>query len=563
MADIKTKEFKNKNIKNLDKAVAWTERIKDPVVFLNEKTKEHIDDNNSTSEYGEEKIKYYSNRMKDETIYQSKKVVNNTTDKFKENYKKNKIIKKSELDASKEIKGSKNIIKNTKNSIKNTKNNIKGTERITKETVKTSKRMIEQGRKLAIRATKSTIRTTKAAIKLTVSMIKSIIAAFKSLGALLVAGGTVATFVVVIICLVALLISSIFGIFFANEGKSRTMTSVISQINTEVYNKAESQKFLSKADDIIVQSTHSNWKEVIAVYSVKYNNDKSEDAAITMYLNEKNISKLRNVFYDFNTIKIEIKTENVEESVEEEVNNSNNNINFDNNNFQIPITPSKTETKTKTIRYVNVESKTLEQIMNQYKFTDEQKTQVKELLSEEYDELWLNLLYGNNAGEFVYWRQKNAPWSNILIGNSGKNMGNIGCLVTSIAMLIEKSGANTEIIPFNPGTFVEALNKNNGFSETGSLQYAAVNKVVPNFQYVGRVMLKDKTQNEKLSLIKEYQDKGYYLAVEVKGDTGQHWVAVLNVDNGVAIADPASDGTSLWSTYNWRNTSQFVYFKKK
>lgn len=553
MADIKVKEIKDKTIKSLNKTKAWTERVKEPIALLNNKSKEQLEENNTTSEYGEEQIKFYSNRMKNETIYQSKKVANKTTNKLKEEYKKNKVIKKSDKLNSK-------VIKSPTNKIKNTKNNIKNTERIIKESVKTSKKVLEQGRKLAIQTTKSTIRTTKAAIKLTVSMIKSIIAAVKSLGAILAAGGTVATIVVIIICLVALLLSSVFGIFFANEGESRTMTSVISQINTEVYTKAENQKFLSKADDIIVQSTHSNWKEVIAVYSVKHSNDNSEDSSIVMYLNEKNISKLRTVFYDFNTIKIDIKTENVEENVEEE--NNENNLSFD-NNFQTPIISNKTETKTKTIIYVNVESKSLEQIMSQYKFSDEQKSQVRELLSEDYDELWLNLLYGNNAGEFVYWRQKNAPWSNILIGNSGKNMGNIGCLVTSIAMLIEKSGANTAIVPFNPGTFVEALNKNNGFSETGSLQYAAVNKVVPNFQYVGRVMLKDKTQNEKLSLIKEYQDKGYYLAVEVKGDTGQHWVAVLNVDNGITIADPASDGTSLWSTYNWRNTSQFVYFKVK
>lgn len=553
MADIKVKEIKDKTIKSLNKTKAWTERVKEPIALLNNKSKEQLEENNTTSEYGEEQIKFYSNRMKNETIYQSKKVANKTTNKLKEEYKKNKVIKKSDKLNSK-------VIKSPTNKIKNTKNNIKNTERIIKESVKTNKKVLEQGRKLAIQTTKSTIRTTKAAIKLTVSMIKSIIAAVKSLGAILAAGGTVATIVIIIICLVALLLSSVFGIFFANEGESRTMTSVISQINTEVYTKAENQKFLAKADDIIIQSTHSNWKEVIAVYSVKYSNDNSEDSSIVMYLNEKNISKLRTVFYDFNTIKIDIKTENVEENVEEE--NNENNLSFD-NNFQTPIISNKTETKTKTIIYVNVESKSLEQIMSQYKFSEEQKSQVRELLSEDYDELWLNLLYGNNAGEFVYWRQKNAPWSNILIGNSGKNMGNIGCLVTSIAMLIEKSGANTAIVPFNPGTFVEALNKNNGFSETGSLQYAAVNKVVPNFQYVGRVMLKDKTQNEKLSIIKEYQDKGYYLAVEVKGDTGQHWVAVLNVDNGITIADPASDGTSLWSTYNWRNTSQFVYFKVK
>lgn len=41
------------------------------------------------------------------------------------------------------------------------------------------------------------------------------------------------------------------------------------------------------------------------------------------------------------------------------------------------------------------------------------------------------------------------------------------------------------------------------------------------------------------------------------------WIAVLNVDNTITMADPGSDGTSLWSTYNWRNTSQFIYFKTK
>lgn len=234
-----------------------------------------------------------------------------------------------------------------------------------------------------------------------------------------------------------------------------------------------------------------------------------------------------------------------------------------NPNIQQLFEPSKTESKKKKIVYLNVESKSLEQIMNQYNFSDEQREQVRELLDKQYDDLWLNLIYGNNAGEFVFWRQKNEPWSNIQKGNPGGTIGKIGCLVTSISMLIEKSGVNNTIIPFNPGTFVEALNKNNGFDEKGNLQYSAINKVVLNFEYIGRIELKGKTQNEKYNKIKEYQDKGYYISVEVKENTGQHWVAVLNVDNTITIADPASDGTSLWSTYNWENTSQFVYFEKK
>ena len=46
------------------------------------------------------------------------------------------------------------------------------------------------------------------------------------------------------------------------------------------------------------------------------------------------------------------------------------------------------------------------------------------------------------------------------------------------------------------------------------------------------------------------------------GDTGQHWVAIIDTKgNKVTIADPGSSATDLWSKYNWKNTSQFVYFK--
>lgn len=562
MADIKVKEIKNKTVKNLDRAIAWTERVKDPIVYLNDKSKDAAVDDVPISEYGEDKIKYYTNRAKDETIYQSKKVTTKTTNVLKQEYQKKKLVKNKLKEETSSIdnviENTNKNIKNTKQSIKNTKSTIKNAKILAKENTKTSKRMMEQGRKFAIKTAKKTVHATKAAIKGTVSTIKAIIAASKSLITALIAGGTTAFIIILIICIIGLLLTSVFGIFFANESKSRTMTSVISQINTEVYKKAENQKLFTNADDIIVQSTYSNWKEVIAVYSVKNNkNNETDDTSIVMYLNDKNVLKLKNIFYDFNTIKVETKEEIVEEEVEDDKK-----IEFD-PNAQQSLEIKKTEQKRKKIVYLNVESKSLDQVMSQYKFNDEQKEQVRELLDKQYDELWLSLIYGNNAGEFVFWRQKNAPWSNIQIGNSGKNIGNIGCLATSISILIEKSGVNNTIIPFNPGTFVEALNKNGGFDEKGNLQYAAINKVIPNFEFVGRIDLKGKTQNEKFSKIKEYHDKGYYISVEVKGKTGQHWVAVLNVDNTITMADPASDGTSLWSTYNWENTSQFVYFKTK
>ena len=69
---------------------------------------------------------------------------------------------------------------------------------------------------------------------------------------------------------------------------------------------------------------------------------------------------------------------------------------------------------------------------------------------------------------------------------------------------------------------------------------------------------------QKLKLINEYQSKGYYLSVEVKGNTGQHWVAVMSINgSNINIVDPGSDATVMWNKYSWNNTSQFVYFRVK
>ena len=185
-------------------------------------------------------------------------------------------------------------------------------------------------------------------------------------------------------------------------------------------------------------------------------------------------------------------------------------------------------------------------------------------MSDKYSDLWSQLLYGTNYGDFINWKQTDEAWASTPIGTSGKTLGQIGCLANSISILIERSGAGKTIIHFIPQTFVQKMNENGGFNEKGELQYGAITKFIPSFSYVGRIELKDKSKSEKYQLINKYQSSNYYLALEVMGDTGQHWVAVLDtVGNKVTIADPGSSTTDLWSFYDWKKISQFVYFKAK
>lgn len=60
------------------------------------------------------------------------------------------------------------------------------------------------------------------------------------------------------------------------------MSLVISEVNQEVYNKIDLNKRLMKYDDYVIDSSYSNRREIIVVYSVKYNN--SENNSIVFYI---------------------------------------------------------------------------------------------------------------------------------------------------------------------------------------------------------------------------------------------------------------------------------------
>ena len=321
------------------------------------------------------------------------------------------------------------------------------------------------------------------------------------------------------------------------------MSSVITECNQEFADKLQNIQDQNPHDDYVLDGSMASWKDMLLVYTIKVSNGVNEQEVMT--IDESKKKTLKQVFWDMNSLSSEVKTENVTEQ----------GINTD----EMPKEVSK------RVLHIKITSKNAEQMKNEYHFSPAQIKQYTELSSDKYAMLWSGVIYGGiDSGEYVNWRQAGQSWSSIRIGNTNSTIGNIGCLVTSIAILIEKSGANNTITPFNPGTFVEALNQNGGFDSGGNLQYAAVNKVVPNFKYVGNVNLRGKSRTEKLALITQYFNQGYFITIEVKGATpgNQHWVAITNVNgNNVVIVDPASDKTDLWSAYEWSKSSQFNYFK--
>lgn len=167
-----------------------------------------------------------------------------------------------------------------------------------------------------------------------------------------------------------------------------------------------------------------------------------------------------------------------------------------------------------------------------------------------------------STGPYAGWKQGDPAWATITIGNTSSTIGGVGCLVTSVSMLIAKSGVDVNVDgDFNPGTFVQKLNQVGGF-QGANFVWGSVSSVAPNFQFVNKTYVSGQSQQQKLSTLQGLLDQGYYVVAEVKGNTGQHWVAIDGIDgNTILMMDPASQSTSMWQQYNWANTSQYAYFK--
>ena len=159
---------------------------------------------------------------------------------------------------------------------------------------------------------KATAHAIKAAVKATIAAIKAIIAGTKALIAAIMAGGWIAVAVILIICLIGLLVGSVFGIFFSGEdsGNGMTMQTVVREINADYDSRLDEIINGTSHDVLEMSGSRAVWKEVLAVYSVKTTTDPDNPQEVaTMGDNKKQL--LKDIFWEMNEIsfRTESKTE--------------------------------------------------------------------------------------------------------------------------------------------------------------------------------------------------------------------------------------------------------------
>lgn len=173
---------------------------------------------------------------------------------------------------------------------------------------------------------------------------------------------------------------------------------------------------------------------------------------------------------------------------------------------------------------------------------------------------------GAASGDFTKWKQTDPQWKGVIIAGSD-TIGRIGCTLTSVAIQVAHSGVDTPLgSDFNPGTLVENY-RDILFDSSGNFYWNAITSVVPNFVHnalydgTGMASMSDSNQ---MAFLTNGINNGCYYVVEVKTwKSGQHWVAIDYIDNGIIyMMDPASNNVDLNATvantgYNYRiNTAR-------
>ncbi len=293
---------------------------------------------------------------------QTVKTVNNETHKIKQS--------KRSLDATaKSIKKADKTVKTAKNTVKTTASTTKKTAEVAKRTKQTAQATI-----------RVTIKTVKVAAKVVVEAGKAVVAGAKSIGAIIAGGGVPAVIVIIIICLIGAIGGTCFGIFLANDettGTQKTMSQAISELTSEHYANLTAMKASYTYDLLEVQgNTSINWKDVLAVYAVKTTSGDNPLEVVT--IDDEKMELLRGIMKDMNKMTGVVTPKVVAETV----------VTTDENGNLI-----KTTTYiTKKVLTVSILQLSVDEISALYNFNDEQKALLVELMSDEYSDLWGELL---------------------------------------------------------------------------------------------------------------------------------------------------------------------------
>ena len=254
--------------------------------------------------------------------------------------------------------------------------------------------------------------------------LKALWAAAHTMVAAIAAGGTVAVLVVVIVCMIALVIGSGFGIFFAAEstGDGMSLADAIAQLNGEYQDRLEEIEADHPHDRLEITSNDGSyaiaWQDVLAVFAARTSG--AEDGAPVAVLDEENLDRLRQIMWDMNEVTWEVETQTHEVETtpaEENSGTATASASERSGKEKAPASVASdtaepgtdnsdenedgpaTTTVTETVLILTLHHKTAEEMREEYRFNARQDEYLTLLSAENVAPLWGDLLGGFAMGE--------------------------------------------------------------------------------------------------------------------------------------------------------------------
>ena len=308
--------------------------------------------------------------------------------------------------AAKAVKGKpQKAVKTASRSMKGVKNSAKGIKtaqrsaKTAQQTAKAAAKASQKAAQAARTAARATVTGVKAAARVTVAAVKATIAAVKGLVAAIAAGGWVAVVIILLICLIALIVGSCFGLFFGSDstGTGTSVTQAVSTLNGEYMAHIQEIENTTAHDRQEITSNDGvlsiNWEDVLAVFSAKVTG--AENGSQVASLDDAQVQQLRNIMWEMNAVSSSTRTESHEVEVTE--------VGEDGKET------TRTVTVTETILEIIITHKTAEEMAQQYSFNARQNEYLALMSEPENQNLWAELLGGfvSSGGEII---DPNTDW---------------------------------------------------------------------------------------------------------------------------------------------------------
>lgn len=401
MADLKTRKAVKGTVKTIDRAAVAAERLKSATV----RTKDAAERNaapaeTSSQEYGAQKLERTAQGTVSELGFQFRKRGRRGFSDARRNADKAKTQMQKCRDVLRENKPKKAVqAPHTPRPAKTVQASARPVQRTGRIVVKPPSVGTEaaQAAKAAAKtapkaaqtvkaAARAAAQTVQSAAKTAVSAAKAAIAGTKAVIAAITAGGWAAVAIILVLCVVGLIASSCFGIFFSGEdsGTGQTMRQAVQEINADYQSQIDAARADSTYDELEMSGSRAVWPEVLAVYAVKTTTDPDDPQEVATVDDSKR-AILKDIFWQMNDLSSH--TESKAEDVITETDDGHGNI------------VETVTTVTRTYLYITVSHKTAEEMAEQFNFTADQRQQLSELLAEENRKLWSSVLYGIYSGD--------------------------------------------------------------------------------------------------------------------------------------------------------------------